>query len=213
MSASISTAKITEIKEASIINIANGVTLVGIGLTLWLIEMRCYGLANQITFLVTLIVALTDYIDGYLARKYDQETRLGSGLDRVRDKLYAIPHFYFIYDSFQRVQGDNISIYLVLALLIFIFLLETVLLSAGIWGWIKKLEVSSNRWGKYKMLFECFVLFSWAFVNDLKPYGCKLIDTAAIYCILFFLASSIFLAWKSLEGYHASYFGSSKGLQ
>ena len=53
---------------------------------LWLILAEQSALA-----LVTLIVAsLTDYLDGYLARKLNQQTRLGALLDPAADRLYIL---------------------------------------------------------------------------------------------------------------------------
>ena len=53
---------------------------------LWLVLSEQEGLA-----LITLIVAsATDYLDGYLARKLNQTTRLGALLDPAADRLYIL---------------------------------------------------------------------------------------------------------------------------
>ena len=53
---------------------------------LWLVLSGQEGLA-----LITLIVAsVTDYLDGYLARKLNQTTRLGALLDPAADRLYIL---------------------------------------------------------------------------------------------------------------------------
>ena len=53
---------------------------------LWLVLSGQEGLA-----LITLIVAsVTDYLDGYLARKLNQTTRLGELLDPAADRLYIL---------------------------------------------------------------------------------------------------------------------------
>lgn len=195
------------VKEASVLNAANGVTLIGIGLTLWVIEMRFYGISNSTTFLLTTLAGITDFADGYLARKYDQATRLGSILDRLRDKFYAIAHFVFIYLSYHVLRSKGVEIYLILALLIFVSAFELLLFSMGIWGTIKKLRVEANKWGKRKMFTECLVLFFWAFSKDLDPSGFEIGSTASLTLITVLLLSSVIFNWKSLEGYYASYFG------
>jgi cardiolipin synthase len=53
---------------------------------LWLVLSGQEGLA-----LITLVVAsATDYLDGYLARKLNQTTRLGELLDPAADRLYIL---------------------------------------------------------------------------------------------------------------------------
>lgn len=49
------------------------------------------------------IAAITDFLDGYLARKWNQETKFGAFLDPVADKLIVIVALVLIidkYDSF-----------------------------------------------------------------------------------------------------------------
>lgn len=50
-----------------------------------------YAVLNGILACLFLVLSATDFFDGYLARKYDQTTRLGAILDPIADKflLYA----------------------------------------------------------------------------------------------------------------------------
>jgi cardiolipin synthase len=70
-----------------IFTVANGITavrLLGLPLFVWLVlGPRAYGRA----FGVLVLVASTDWVDGYVARRFDQVTRLGRLLDPVIDRL------------------------------------------------------------------------------------------------------------------------------
>jgi len=54
--------------------------------TVWI-----YGASIKITYIIAavifIIASITDYVDGYIARKYDQVTDLGKFLDPIADKL------------------------------------------------------------------------------------------------------------------------------
>lgn len=70
-----------------VLTVANLITLVrlaGLPLFVWLVLVRqAYGLG----LLTAAIVGSTDWIDGYVARRFDQVTRVGRFLDPLVDRL------------------------------------------------------------------------------------------------------------------------------
>lgn len=70
-----------------VLTVANGITalrLLGLPLFVYLmISPAAYGLA----LLVLVIVAGSDWVDGYVARRFDQVTRLGRILDPLIDRI------------------------------------------------------------------------------------------------------------------------------
>lgn len=69
-----------------VVTVANGITLVrflGLPLFVWLmIGPQAYGKA----FGILSAVAVTDWVDGYVARRFDQVTRLGKLMDPLIDR-------------------------------------------------------------------------------------------------------------------------------
>ena len=69
-----------------VVTVANGITflrLLGLPLFVWLmIGPRAYGMA----FLTLAVVGATDWVDGYVARRFDQVTRLGKLIDPLIDR-------------------------------------------------------------------------------------------------------------------------------
>ena len=68
-------------------NVLSLLRLAGIPLMVWLI------LGPQADWLAVLVLALggfTDWLDGYLARRWHQTSRLGQMLDPIADRLYII---------------------------------------------------------------------------------------------------------------------------
>jgi cardiolipin synthase len=70
-----------------VVTVANGITavrLLGLPLFVWLmVGPEAYGIA----LLVLILVAASDWIDGYVARRFDQVTKLGRILDPLIDRV------------------------------------------------------------------------------------------------------------------------------
>ena len=73
-------------------NIPNSLTLLRILLVPVFIGFMTYG-AYGVALLVLLVAGLTDAIDGLLARRWNQQTRLGGVLDPLADKLLLTSGF------------------------------------------------------------------------------------------------------------------------
>jgi cardiolipin synthase (CMP-forming) len=76
----------TQTVHDRVFTVANGVSflrLLGLPVFVWLMVVpQAYGIA--LTVLIT--VATTDWLDGYIARRFDQVTRLGKWLDPLLDR-------------------------------------------------------------------------------------------------------------------------------
>ena len=70
------------------INFATKITLLRILLTPYIV-MTILNNQWQIAFLLCSIAAFTDYLDGYYARRYGQETEFGKMMDPVADKIFV----------------------------------------------------------------------------------------------------------------------------
>lgn len=92
-------------------NIPNSLSI----LRIILIPITIYALLNYsktVFFLLLLITALTDVLDGYLARKLNQSTKIGFVLDSIADKLLIISLFVVL------VLNYDTKIHLLLLMLI-----------------------------------------------------------------------------------------------
>lgn len=68
-------------------NVLSGLRLLGVPLFLWLVlgpEADAWALA------VLVVSGATDFLDGWLARRWNQTTRVGQLLDPVADRLYIL---------------------------------------------------------------------------------------------------------------------------
>jgi len=108
------------------------VVMVGIGAELW---------SPWWSVLIFVIAAGTDWLDGYLARRLNQETELGRFLDPLVDKLLVLGPFLMFVE-----RGD------IPAWAVFVIIARDLVIS----GWrVSAPQVSgANLWGKVKTTIQ-----------------------------------------------------------
>ncbi len=100
-----------------------------------------------VALVIFFVAAITDLADGYLARKWNQETELGKFLDPLADKVLVLGAFItFIFLS------DQVQIWMVLAI-IGRDVLITVLRYLAIY---RGSSLRTSRLGKVKTAFQMF---------------------------------------------------------
>lgn len=87
-------------------NIANRLTIFRIILVpifIYLMYLQVYW-ANVVATVVYAVAAITDYVDGYIARKYDLVTDLGKILDPIADKV-LVTSALVVFVEFNRLEA------------------------------------------------------------------------------------------------------------
>ena len=109
------------------LTIPNAISISRIILLPGLFGLLYYG--NKSLFITAyVLLGLTDYFDGLLARKFNQVSKLGQELDSLADLLFYISSAYFVYFLFPQAITDNSNYLLVFfALLVFSLILSTFL--------------------------------------------------------------------------------------
>lgn len=101
----------------------------------------------RLAALVFIVAALTDYVDGYLARKYGQVTVLGRILDPFVDKIIIIGAFVFL----QRWRDSGVT-----AWMTFIIIARELLITSLRAFLEQQGKDFSAKWsGKIKMVVQC----------------------------------------------------------
>ena len=137
-----------------------------------------------------LIASVTDFFDGYIARKFNQESNLGSLLDLLADKILVISSliwFIFIFDGFLIL----ISAYLIIIREILISSLRIHFLVLG-----NNLDqIKPNLLGKIKTTIQ-MIAISTVFIS---PYFNQ---EYILYASIFLLVSA-FISVASLQNYYS----------
>ena len=188
-------------------NLANIFTITRLILAVWLVFLAFNGPQLVLMFLIVIACGVLDSLDGWTARRFNAITNFGAFIDRLADKIFICPLLIILAWRY----WPNIAIVSPLKLLTeglvaLIILLEIFLMISGVIGAIKGLDISSNKWGRAKMVFQSAAVLGWFLMLILDQYfprrifGETLISSAYILLNLFLLVA-IGLAVKSLEGY------------
>ena len=145
-------------KDKSWLTISNLLTISRIFLT----PVIVYGIFSQkwrMVFLLFLFVAISDLLDGYLARLLNQNTYLGKILDPVADKFLIISSFSSL--AFLHSPSFFIPAWFV-ALVIF---REFIIIfgSSLLLLFKTNFEVKPNIWGKLTTFFQ-LIFIMWIFI-------------------------------------------------
>jgi len=79
-----------ELKQEFKLNIPNIITLFRLILTFFIVYMIFSGFSRISIAIVFVIAALSDALDGFVARKFNQTTIIGARLDQVIDKIFTL---------------------------------------------------------------------------------------------------------------------------
>ena len=125
------------------------------------------------------IAAITDYLDGYLARKMKQVSKLGKFLDPVADKLLVVSSLLLLL-----VDNNNVIIFIPICIIV----LREVLISA-LREWVArenfKKPLDVNNFGKLKTLFQMFSIGFLFFNGTVFTVSSYVIGLYGIYIAAF----------------------------
>lgn len=111
--------------------------------------------------LIFVIASVTDFFDGYIARKWDQMTKLGGILDPLADKMLMLAGFIGL---IAMDRASAFAVFLILSREFFITGLRVVAVAEG-------KEVASTMAGKVKTVVQMiaigFLLMNWPFGTEL----------------------------------------------
>lgn len=118
-------------------------------------------LSNWLTFVIFVTAGITDFLDGYVARKFDQTSRLGTFMDPIADKL-LIATALMMMVAFNRIEGFSILAAVVILCREFVV--------SGLREFLADLKVSIpvTYLAKWKTTLQIFAL-GFLLVGDASP--------------------------------------------
>ena len=149
------------LKKSAIFNIPNRITFS----RLFLAIVFFVFLTNRhftVAFVIFLVAAATDWLDGYLARKWELSTDLGRLVDPFVDKVIICGTFII----FVHLADEIIAPWMVITIVAREFLVSSI---RG-FSESKGVKFASNIWGKTKMFIQswtiCAILLYYAYFEN-----------------------------------------------
>ena len=148
--------------SANILNVPNLATISRIVLSVVLFFFLSVGW-YMTSFVLFVITAVTDWFDGYWARKYGQITQLGRVLDPFADKLFICGVFIFLAATTRLPEGSNPS---KIAAWMAVVIVGRELLVTTLRTFVEQSggDFSAKWVGKLKMVLQC-VAAGWSMVH------------------------------------------------
>jgi CDP-diacylglycerol--glycerol-3-phosphate 3-phosphatidyltransferase len=127
-----------------------------------------YSWLDYIAALLFVIASVTDFFDGFIARQWDQKTKLGAILDPLADKMLVLAAFLGLM-FIERASAW--AVYLILTREFFITGLRVAAVSEG-------KSIASSFVGKTKTVFQMiaigFLMMDWPFADALLWFSVAL---------------------------------------
>lgn len=132
-----------------------------------------------ITTLIFFIAGVTDWLDGYLARKWKQTTRFGAFLDPVADKVMVVAALVLIVE-YQHSLWITIPAIIMISREIIISALREWMAELG-----ERSKVAVSWWGKWKTTAQMLALggLLWRYNNYMEIASIILLYIAAILTV------------------------------
>jgi CDP-diacylglycerol--glycerol-3-phosphate 3-phosphatidyltransferase len=147
-------------------------------------------LASALAALLFLFASLTDYFDGYLARRHQLVSNLGKILDPLADKLMILAVLIML-AAMDRPGEPSVPAWLVVVIVAretAVTVLRGIALSDGI-------VMEAEEMGKYKFVLQAFAIFALLLHY---PYLGVDFYVAGMY---FLLLSTVFAVWSGVNYY------------
>ncbi|WP_240657027.1 CDP-diacylglycerol--glycerol-3-phosphate 3-phosphatidyltransferase [Neptunomonas marina] len=140
---------LTRIKIPNLLTLLR-IILIPVFVVIYYLPWECAGLAAGAVFA---FAAVTDWFDGYLARKLDQASALGAFLDPVADKLIVVAALVMLVETFNEAW---------ITLPVMVIISREVLISA-LREWMaelgKRASVAVSFVGKVKTALQMLAIF------------------------------------------------------
>lgn len=147
------------------------------------------------------IASVTDFFDGYLARKRDQVTTFGKFMDPLADKLLVLGTLLMLADYYAVYYLGSITMWMPFWVVLIILARELIVTSIRLVAVGEGIILHASKWGKYKTAFTMITIVYYFFI---MPLNIPVINLIGIGLVMISVLLTI--------GSGADYFIKNKGI-
>lgn len=188
-------------------NLPNKLTILRIALVgVFMFFLFAQGVVAKTLALATFLLAsLTDFLDGYIAKKYNMVTDFGRLMDPIADKILVLSAFLAF------VEMEIIPAWMV----VIIVFREVAVTGLRISALTKGKVIAADDGGKHKMISQVFCILAILFFLIFREAGIRVFDfwndtTERIYKDAIFVMMLVTTAFTLVSG--AAYLVKNKGV-
>jgi CDP-diacylglycerol---glycerol-3-phosphate 3-phosphatidyltransferase len=175
-------------------NLANKLTLLRVFMIpVFLLVLYLFpsSLGNLIATSIFVVASLTDWLDGYIARKYNMTTDFGKFMDPLADKLLVTAALIYF------VEVNRLSAIVVIIIVSREFIISGFRLVAA----LNKKVIAASIWGKIKTSVTMVMII--VLLIDLANPVVEFIEVILIFLATFFtIISAIDYIVKNISVFH-----------
>ncbi|MGI3136385.1 MAG: CDP-alcohol phosphatidyltransferase family protein [Candidatus Phytoplasma vitis] len=145
--------------------------------------------------LIFILASITDFLDGYIAKKFKQQTIFGKFFDPIADKLLVIVSFFYIYilsskHALLSNKDHNKQIeLLLLSVLLINIIRDFLVMGVRLMAFEQKTIITASFLGKLKTIFTFISIFLMLISKEIEP----ILGIPMIFFNKIFLIINIFL--------------------
>ncbi len=153
--------------------------------------------ANFINFIIFALASCTDFLDGYIARKYNLVTTFGKFADPLADKILVMVAFFILFMQGKTVEIGSINLELIPMWGLSIIIIREFMVSGVRLVAAQRGDVIAAGWSGKVKTFETMVAICFLFFSGIH-YIVAVIGLILMYIsVLLTLYSGIEYLWKN----------------
>ena len=160
--------------------------------------------ANFIILLIIFIGALTDFLDGYIARKNNIVTNFGKFLDPIADKLLTFTGFIVLMqqNSYnQIISGGTSATLITWWMVLIIFARETIVTGLRLLAVEQGRVIAASKYGKIKTTLQFITIIFILAGGSVMVYKGELYNINLVYDVIAKILIIAMLAVTIFSGY------------
>lgn len=128
---------------------------------------------------VFVLASITDFFDGYLARKYDLVTTFGKFVDPLADKMLVISALFVLYEMYARA-GFTMTFWMPFWVVLLIVIRELLVTSIRLVAMQDGRVVAASKLGKYKT-FSTMTMITYYFF--IMPFDTEWVQNIGVFLV------------------------------